>query len=308
LKSNLIQTFSSSKILKPIIMKNHLLIIAFVFVLAACSKSKHEPANATHIENTQQDLKATADNAIEKTGSAISGTKSSSKDEKAEAAIPAKAPEKIIRNASTRFKVNSIAQVTDSIKIIAAKYGAYVSNENLNNGNGNLENQIVIRVPQLNFDKLLQDVMSKADYVDYKNVTADDVTAEFTDVQTRLRTKRAVLERYYELMNRAGKITDVLEVEDKIRVLQEEIESMEGRLKLMSDRSAYSTITVTLYELVPAQTIPGISTGSRMISAIHNGWNNVTGFTIFVLNFWPFVIIGCGVLFYLKRRKVSQVV
>jgi len=66
------------------------------------------------------------------------------------------------------------------------------------------------------------------------------------DGEIRLNSKRLFRNRYNELLTKAGKVVDILAIEENIRVLQEEIESTEGRLKFLDDQVLYSTIDLTL--------------------------------------------------------------
>jgi hypothetical protein len=63
--------------------------------------------------------------------------------------------------------------------------------------------------------------MRESVYTDTKNITADDVTSEFVDVEARLKSKKEVEKRYLELLARAQKVTDVIEVENNLRVIRE---------------------------------------------------------------------------------------
>jgi len=70
------------------------------------------------------------------------------------------------------------------------------------------------------------------------------VTEQFLDMQTRLKTKRAMQERLQQLLAQAKNVEEALAVERELARITEEIESMEGRLKVWRELVAFSTITV----------------------------------------------------------------
>ena len=75
------------------------------------------------------------------------------------------------------------------------------------------------------------------------------MTEEFIDIEQRLKNKKEVQRRYIEILqNKAKTVEDVLAAEDKIRIIQEEIESREGRLRYLKDNIALSTINIEMYQ------------------------------------------------------------
>ena len=107
----------------------------------------------------------------------------------------------------------------------------------------------------------------------------EDVTAEHADVTARLRNKRALEQRYLELLQQAHKVSDVLEVEAKVGAVREEIEAVESRLNVLNDEVAFSTITLKLYQplVLSAPDAPVISFGSRLLEAVYGGWELTAG-------------------------------
>jgi hypothetical protein len=106
------------------------------------------------------------------------------------------------------------------------------------------DQMIVIRVPAARFDEAISRLEKMGDLL-HRNVTAEDVTEEFTDMEVRLKSARAVRERLEQLLAKAQKVEESVMIERELERVAGEIERMEGRLKFLRDRAAYSTITVT---------------------------------------------------------------
>src|SRR5690606_18336536 len=84
---------------------------------------------------------------------------------------------------------------------------------------------------------------------DYIKVNAQDVTEEYYDLETRLKTKKEVEARYIEILkSKAKTVEEILIAEDKIRYLREEIEAVEGRLRLLKNKVGLSTIQIEIYQ------------------------------------------------------------
>lgn len=123
---------------------------------------------------------------------------------------------------------------------------------------GYLEQQqgsmVVVRVPAKDFDTVLPR-LRKLGRVDdaLTNIQAQDVTEEYQDLELRLRTKHEYLESLRKLLDQSGKLEEKLAVQKEIARVVEEIERMEGRLRLLKQMVSYATVTVTFR---PAQTGP----------------------------------------------------
>jgi Flp pilus assembly protein TadB len=76
--------------------------------------------------------------------------------------------------------------------------------------------------------------------------TGEDVTEEFIDLEARVKTQKALEEQFLEIMKRAGKVEDALEVQRQIAEVRTAIEKLEGRKRFLENRASLSTITVTL--------------------------------------------------------------
>ena len=213
---------------------------------------------------------------------------------------------KIIKTASARYKVNNVANATRRIKVIAQQHGAYISDLRFDNNLYRKENRFTIKVPQKYFDSVMDSVNTVVDFVEYENITTKDVTEEYIDLETRLKTKREVKARYEAILRKNAKtVEDILLTEDKLRIIQEEIESAQGRLKYLSSKVAFSTIQIDLYESVEYVEEPEAYTKTFLDETkqgLANGWCFIESFVIVLVNIWPLLIIGLIIFFWLKKR------
>lgn len=211
---------------------------------------------------------------------------------------------KIIKNANCRMKVKSIEDATKVANQIARQYSGYVSDQRFSNTNYSKENRFTIRVPQDNFDTVLDQISELAEFIDYKNISTVDVTEEYIDIESRLKTKKEVKERYEVILRtKAIKVEDILKTEDKLRKLQEEIESAQGRLHYLKNKIAYSTIQLDIYEAITPKEKPSMYSLTYFDKAgkgLSFGWSLVENATVVLFYIWPFIILALVLIIYFK--------
>ena len=150
---------------------------------------------------------------------------------------------KIIRTADVTLAVYHVDRALSSVDAIARELGGYLSLRT--------DQQVTIRVPRERFDDAMLRVEKLGDVL-HRSVTAEDVTDEYVDLDMRLRNALVVRARLEKLLETAA-VRDAVEIEKELARVTEEIERIEGKLKLLSDRIAYSSITVSFEPSAPQQ-------------------------------------------------------
>ena len=106
------------------------------------------------------------------------------------------------------------------------------------------DNAITIRVPASRFDEAVKRLEKVGDVL-HRNVTAEDVTEEFRDLDVRLKSAHAVQARLTDLLAKAQKVEESVLIERELDRVTGEIDRIEGRMKFLRDKATFSTITVT---------------------------------------------------------------
>jgi hypothetical protein len=76
------------------------------------------------------------------------------------------------------------------------------------------------------------------------------------DLEVRLKNARAIRERLEQLLAKAAKVEESILIERELGRVAGEIERIEGRMKFLKDRAAFSTITVT-FQARPTEKVGG---------------------------------------------------
>ena len=216
---------------------------------------------------------------------------------------------KIIKSANVRYKVFDVDKSTRDIKQMASRYNAYISDLRFENDLHHKENRFTIKIPNQYFDSLMDSINKVAEFIEFENITTKDVTEEYVDIETRLKTKLEVKSRYESILRKNAKtVEDILATEDKLRIIQEEIESAQGRLKYLTNKVSFSTIQIDLYEMVVFKEEPRAynkTLWSKSKEGLVFGWNFLENIFVGVLHVWPLLILS-GILAFWFRGKIKQ--
>lgn len=217
---------------------------------------------------------------------------------------------KIIKSAETRYKVNSVKNSTKAIKELVKISGGYISNLQFRNNVYSLENTFTIRIPQVKFDLVLDSINNSVEFIEYENISTKDVTEEFIDVESRLKTKLEIKDRYESILRKKAKtVEEILETEKKLGDIQVEIEAAKGRLKYLNNRVTYSTIKIELYETVEYKKEPvsySKSFWDKSKEGFSNGWSFISILVLGIINIWPVIISAFILIFFIKRKKLKK--
>lgn len=105
---------------------------------------------------------------------------------------------------------------------------------------------VVVRLPADKFDQIEPELKKLGRLDDtLTRIKSTDITARFVDTGLRLKTKKQYLQTLTKMLEQAGALKDKLEVQKEIARVVEEIESLEGQLRLMAQQVALATVTVT---------------------------------------------------------------
>lgn len=211
----------------------------------------------------------------------------------------------LVKNIKYYFQVEDVDKTASAIQLSTIRNKGYISGSNFSTESGVKRYTITVRVPSAALSLIEQTIDQQTVYLNYRTATTEDVTQEYIDIETRLKTKKEVLTRYINVLrNQAKNVKDVLEAEGQIRVLQEEIEVQEGRLRYLKNQISYSTIQLEFYQESTIKTDPNVikrSFFSDIIDAFVNGWNGILHLIVGLVALWPLLIIFTIIVVLLRR-------
>lgn len=210
---------------------------------------------------------------------------------------------KVIKDGEINIEVSDLEKSKSKVDSIVIKNNGYYEREELRNQTWQNIYRLKIRVPSQQFETFIQQIESGTGTITHKNIKTRDVTDQFIDIETRLKNKKNYLKRYNDLLKKAKTVKEILEIEEKIRALEEEIESQTGRLNYLSDLVSYSTLEVTLDQPINEKynTQKRGIFWKRISYAFSSGWVGFIDAIIFLFEQWPFIIL-LGIIIYGWRK------
>ncbi|HEY9763140.1 MAG TPA: DUF4349 domain-containing protein [Trichocoleus sp.] len=162
---------------------------------------------------------------------------------------------------------------------------------------------LTLRVPQQNLDKALDQVRQLGD-VQQQSITATDVSDQLVDMEARLRNLRQSETALLKIMDRSGKISEVLEVSRQLSTVRESIERIDAQQQQLKRQVAYSTINLTLTSAIAASPNPrplGETLGSSWQSATHSVGSVTVGLlkiSLWLLAYSPYLAAIAFIAFF----------
>ena len=171
--------------------------------------------------------------------------------DEATAAAPEAPPErKIIYNAQVDLAVEDFEAASVRLVELVESTGGYLADSEVRGSpRAPRSGTWTVRVPVERFDGFLDDLAGLGE-LRRRKMDSREVSEEYYDLDARLRNKRREEQRLVELLDeKSGGLEHVLNVEKELSRVREEIERFQGRLRLLTDLTTLSTVTVTLEEL-----------------------------------------------------------
>jgi hypothetical protein len=163
----------------------------------------------------------------------------------------------LIYTANVHLVVDHVVESINQVVALAATAGGYLATRD--------DESVQIRVPVARFNDLMAQLEHLGD-VAHREVQVEDVGAQFHDLEVQLANLRAVRARLQEFLNRAANVADALAVEHELERVGSEIDRIEGQIRYLGDRAAYSTITVHMIQRPSAGTMqPAVYTTPTLV-------------------------------------------
>ncbi|MFH7012460.1 DUF4349 domain-containing protein [Flavobacterium sp. FlaQc-52] len=293
------------------ITKVSLTTLATITLLYSCKKADDASLN----DQTADYATAVADSATVSSSAAVE-----KKDSK----------QKFIRTADIKFKVKNVAKSTYAIENTVQKFGGFVTYTNLQSNiqeqiktkisqdstlettKYTVENNVTIRVPNTQLDTVIKTIAKQIDFLDSRVIKADDVSLKLLSNQLAQKRNVVTEKRVAKAIDTKGKkMTDIMQAENALATQKEAKDNTIIDQLSMEDQINFSTITLQLYQKeTTKQEITASdkdsnsykpNLGIQIIDSLKNGWYILEAIFVFILNLWPFILMGFGGFFLYKK-------
>ncbi|SDN72482.1 DUF4349 domain-containing protein [Lentzea jiangxiensis] len=209
----------------------------------------------------------------------------------------------LVRTADVDLRADDVLKAIGQVKDRARAAGGFAGQENSTKKSGS----VTVRVPSAELDELVQDLANVGE-VTRSEVRSQDVTDQLVDVESRIATQKASVERLRALFERAGSTSEVAQVESELTKRQAELESMQRRSESLKGQVAMATLTV---DVATTPIAPPEEEKVGFLGALAGGWDALVAVTGVVLigigAVLPFLVAlgvpAAAVVYLMRRRK-----
>ena len=218
---------------------------------------------------------------------------------------------RIIKTAAISIEVKhgSFEQHAQDVTLIASRHGGFIASSRTSEGKF-LSGTIVVRIPAAQFEAALGELTALGK-VTGEQISGQDVTAQFVDLQARLRNWEAQEDVLLRLMTKSRTIEESLKVQRALQDVQLAIEEIRGQLRVLGDQTDLSTITLAMGEKRP---VPSAKKASPFVrswrAAVHGTLAVLTAIIVGFGYMVPVLLIGlaAGVALFIYRRARPKTV
>lgn len=205
----------------------------------------------------------------------------------------------IIRQAQLEIKVKNLEQTQLSMENKVEEYDGYIVESNMfQEDEEHMNAYLSIRIPEQSFQSFLTDTEEVAADILERTVTGEDVTEDYVDLTSRLKSKRVVEERLLSFLQDAGKTEDLLKISTDLATVQEDIEILVGKMDYLENQSAYATINLSMIEdrvIVPDIENKDLNTWENTKKQLAKSFNILisagSGLIVFLIGNLPIIVI-----------------
>ena len=205
--------------------------------------------------------------------------------------------QKIIRSAAMTVEIPAgrLDEKLTAVETLIRGQGGYISGSNAQapTGDGLRSGTFNFQVPAANFDVTL-DALRKLGKVQSFDVTGQDVSLQYVDLQARLKNAEAQRDAIAALLARAQSIQDIIQVQNQLGQITAQVEQLKGQIDYYDHATSFHTVSVTLREAgIPAKG-PADEWGTRtaLADALHNFLTTLNYGIVALGAAGPFILLG----------------
>lgn len=232
---------------------------------------------------------------------------------------PEENPEKIIYSGDATVETTEFEKSIAALEEMIAREGGFIESSSVNGSNyydssrgytSRRSASYTLRIPSEKFASLMGS-LSDIGNVPYTHTYTENVTAQYYDVQARLKALQAQETRLLEMMELAKTVEDIITIEDKLSDVRYRIDSLQSSLNNWDRRVAYSSLNITVKEVqvYTPETVTKITYGEELRRAFTDALSDAGQFfkdlLVWFVSAIPTLVI-LAVLFFVCRPLLKK--
>ncbi|NLN97603.1 MAG: DUF4349 domain-containing protein [Eubacteriaceae bacterium] len=216
-----------------------------------------------------------------------------------------KKDDKLIVTYQVDYLVDNLDDSTKIVKELLKKENGFADSEEVYNSG--MEHYFILRVPQEVVESFVDTLNQQLGKPTYLSKRTENVTSSYTDLEARIRMEDAKQARLNELMARAERMEDMIQLENAIAESISHKESMQNELNHMDDSIQYSSIHLRITEKDRVSSPSRVSFGYRVVEAFKGMFFNtvtfIENFIIFLIYLIPVIIVALIIVYIVKKWR-----
>lgn len=216
----------------------------------------------------------------------------------------------IVKNSTLSLLVKNVENAQFEIIKKAESLKGYMVTSDLQDSEGIKSGYVVVRVPAAKLNEALDSFRRLAVKVASENLSGDDVTDQYVDIEARMKTLEKTKAKFEEILERATAVSDILEANREIINVQEQIDSLIGQKKYLAETARAAKITVYLstdelsLPISPKDRFRPTVIFKEALRSLISTFQSLLGAVIWLIVFTPIWLPTLLIYRYFKRRKV----
>ena len=227
-----------------------------------------------------------------------------------------------VRNGDLRLQVKDVPAAAAKVRSLANSARGFIADEKTSSdptpvpvpqGQEDVakpergQSVLTLRVPEVALDRVM-DQVAELGTLTSRGQSSTDVTGQYIDTASRLRTQRESVDRVRALLSKATKLGEVVQIESELSRRQGDLESLQAQLAALDDQTTLTTLTVNLAP--DADTSAATPPQSAFVAGLADGWDalvkSVSAALTIVGAVLPFALLAAAIalpLLALRRRR-----
>ncbi len=222
-------------------LKNNVFLVfllVFTILLSACSASSYDVANTSDSMAIDQGVGFEEAEMISNESPSIESGQASGSENIAR---------KLIKTGNVDIRTEDVDASYANISKLVKDVDGYETSLNRNESESYISINTQFNIPSEQFDAFFEK-LQEAEDVQFVDVSTDDITSSYYDTELRLKSQRAALDKYYELLENADSMEDIITIQSQIDMITMDIESLEGQLRFWDSQVNYSSVHISIME------------------------------------------------------------
>lgn len=210
---------------------------------------------------------------------------------------------KIIKRYYYDYETEEFDSAFAYLKAQIEKYNGYVASSDVD-GTSYRTLNLTARIPADVSDEFTGQLGSLGTLTS-QSESAEDITLQYTDTESRIKSLKTEQERLNALLEKADNLESIITLENRLTEVRYELENYQSRKNLYDDLVSYSTVNITLREVVYTVAVDDSSFFSRITSGLESTFRdikiNAADFIVWFIVNLPYLIIWILIIFVIVK-------